>query len=391
MEKIEYTDENPWSPWPKTSEKNMPKEWEHFQSNRNIPEPDKILACYAPFNHMRIGRTGNIKPCCFAISPLKWKKGEVGLRDFWFGDLNSQYRDDLLDQSLHRGCERVCGDRIRNKIPPPIVDYDWNYHNRLEHAMGSENYPKVFEFEISNLCNMACPMCLGELSSKHMLGRDKDLKVYEPNVFDIDENLEELLEQLKEFIPHLETIRFTGGEPFAHKAFYEIAQMIVELNPNMVIEITTNGSIYNKKVERFCGILKNMNISLSLDTVDPDEYALIRIGGKYENTFANIQKFKDKLGSRNVKINSTLMSVNAKNIDKFFWYAEENKFGIFINVYDRQGRDHTPDWSLRHLNNDDIYDILGKLKPLSEIQGEDRSDFTKALSKTVSLLKQAIT
>jgi MoaA/NifB/PqqE/SkfB family radical SAM enzyme len=382
----------PWKEYPKVSSENSPEEWDHFQSKRNIPESDKIISCYAAFNHMRIGRTGNIKPCCFALKNMKWEKGKKGLRDYWFGEVNEEYRQEFLNNTIHHGCKKVCGSRIKNKVPPPIHDYDWNppYHNRLKHAMDSVNYPKVFEFEISNLCNMACPMCLGELSSKHMLGRDKDLKVYEPNVFDDDENLAELLEQLKEFIPHLETIRFTGGEPFAHKGFYKIAQLIVELNPNMEIDITTNGSIYNKKVDRFCDILKNMKISLSLDTVDPDEYALIRIGGKYENTFANIQKFKDKLGSHNVKINSTLMSINAPNIDKFFKYGYENNFGIFVNVYDRSGRSHTEDFSLTNLSNDHINEIINKLKPLAKIE-DVNNHFVVSVNKTINLLKQAIT
>ena len=382
MTKAIYPWENPpWSQYPKTSKDNTPEEWKHFQNNRTIPEIDKMISCYAAFNHMRIGRDGSMKPCCFSTAAKKWQRGKYSIRDYWFGKLIDEYREEFLNESIHDGCKRVCGTRIKNKIPPPIVDYDWNYHNRLEHAMDPNSYPKVFELEISNLCNMACPMCMGELSSKHMLGRDKDLKIYEPNVFDDDENLEQLLIELKEFIPHLDCVRFTGGEPFAHKAFYGIAQMIVDLNPNVKIEITTNGSIYNTKVDRFAGLLKNMYLSISLDTVDKNEYTKIRIGGIHTQTMNNIQKFKNKLGADKIKINATLMSINANHIDKFFSYAQENEFGIFINVYERNEREHTPDFSLEFVSNDKLSDIVKRLKLLEN---------NKAIDKTISLLEEAI-
>lgn len=388
LEASPHDDElSPWNKWPKPSLEDTPKEWETFQKNRNIPESHKMISCYAAFNHMRIGRAGDMKTCCFSMSHRLWQKGKFGLRDWWFGKTNNEHREEFLNNTIHHGCKRVCGTSIANKLPPPIVDYDWNYGNdRLEHAMDPDAYPKAFDLEISNLCNMACPMCMGDLSSKHMLGRDKDLKKYQPNMFDDDENLEQLTLELEEFIPHLEVLRFTGGEPFAHKAFYKIAELSVKLNPMLRIEVCTNGSIYNTKVDKYASLLPNLEISVSLDTVNPEEYSKIRIGGKYENTMENIEKFKNKLGSKNIKINSTLMSVNATHIDKFFQYGKENGYEIFMNVYSRSAREHTPDWSLHTVDGNKLKQIINKIKPWL-----DDPIYEVAARKTISLLKQAIT
>jgi molybdenum cofactor biosynthesis enzyme MoaA len=362
----------------------MVDKWEYFQSNRIIPERDKILSCYAAFNHMRIRRNGGMSPCCFAIKKDKWVKGEYGLKDYWFGELNEAYRQAFLNQELHAGCQAVCGHRIDNYIQPPINEYDTNTGNdRLEHALDDNAWPRLFEFEISNLCNFACPMCMGELSSKHMLGRDKDLKVYDPNVFDDDENLEQLLIEISEFIPHLHVIRFTGGEPFAHKAFYRIADLITEINPNVLLDVTTNGSVFNKKVERVCHNNK-LKLSMSLDTVMPEEYAIIRVGGKHEETFGNVQKFKNLIGSDNIKINSALMSVNAANIDQFFEYARANDFRAFINVYERLGRQHTEDWSLKLVP----VEILKETKKRLEQIFYPKSEFE--IIKAIRLFDKAI-
>lgn len=352
--------------------------WDLFQKNRTIAEKEKFISCYAPFNHMRIRRNGAMSPCCFSTSQKLWKKGEVGLKDYWFGSLNESYQEELMAGHLHKGCQKVCGKRISEKIAPPIYEYDYNIENRLEHALESEAWPKIFEFEISNLCNFACPMCMGELSSKHMLGRDKNLKVYDPNVFDNDSNLNFLLDEFKEFIPYLQEIRFVGGEPFAHKAFYRIADIISNINPDLEIQVCTNGSIYNKKVEKICKE-NNLKLSVSIDTVVPKEYEKIRVGGNYKLTFNNLQKFK--INAKKVIVNSTLMSVNVENINRFFLYAIDNNFPAFINVYDRNGREHTKNWGLEKINSLILQNSIDKLKKIKN------KNYTNVINQTIKLIE----
>ena len=341
--------------------------WNWFQQNRSIPENHKTITCYAPFNHMRIRRDGGMSPCCFSARQQQWELGKVGLKDFWFDGLNIDYQNSLMSNQLHVGCITCCGNRIKNKIIPPITEYDWNVGDeRLEHALDGSSWPKVFEFEISNLCNFACPMCMGELSSKHMLGRDKDLKTYKPNIFDDDKNLNALLEEMKEFIPHLEQIRFVGGEPFAHKALYKICDLIKDLNPDLSVQVCTNGSVFNKKVKKICETV-NLQLSISIDTVMPQEYKQIRIGGEYNQTFENIDSFKKFIGPEKIMVNTTFMIINAYNIDNFFEYARDNEFDAFVNIYDREGREHTVDWSVKNLPVNEKNDIIKKLTNLYDI------------------------
>jgi molybdenum cofactor biosynthesis enzyme MoaA len=354
--------------------------WDFFQSNRTIPSQHKMVSCYAPFNHMRIRRNGEMHPCCFSTQKTRWKKDEVSLKDYWFGELNQSYQEALLENTLHNGCQKVCGARINSKIKPPINEYDHNVgDDRLKHAL-SLSYPRIFEFEISNLCNMACPMCMGELSSKHMLGRDKNLKVYDPNTFDDDENLQSLLEEFKEFVPHLDEIRFVGGEPFSHKALYKLCSMIAEINPSMRIQVCTNGSVFNKKVLKICNE-NNLKLTISVDTVVPEEYSQIRIGGNYEETYNNVKRFGERC---KVTVNATLMSINALNIDKLFEYAMENEYGVFINTYDRSGRSHTEDWSISTMKMVDRQASVDRLTAL--LGDEDYKRHYEEIRKIINLL-----
>ncbi len=364
----------------------MIKNWEKFQKKRTIAEPDKIISCYAAFNHFRMNRDGEMSPCCFSDVRQKWSKS-VSLKEYWFGGLNAEYQDSFLSQGLHSGCG-TCKNRIESDITPPILDYDKNFtDDRLEHAL-SENYPKIFEFEISNLCNLACEMCHVGLSSK-LFERDKHLIEKFPfvygkkNIFDDDESMDLMIEQFKEFIPHLEEIRFVGGEPFVHKGMFKIAKVIADINPDCSLQICTNGTVFNKKVEEICRN-NNLRITISVDSVIEEEYKQIRLGAKYKTTYDNVQKFKEMLGSDKITVNATFMSINAKNIDKLFSYAVENDFGTFINFYMREWREHTKDWSISTMTIDDRKTSVDRLTAL--LGDEDYKRHYAEIQKVIDLL-----
>jgi MoaA/NifB/PqqE/SkfB family radical SAM enzyme len=352
--------------------------------NRTIPEEQQYITCFAAFNHMRISRQGYMAPCCFAgkhkIHTIQLWNKEKGLHDYWFNGLNIQYQNKFLNSKFHEGCI-VCTERIEQNIIPPLNEYDWNIDDRMQGVM-SVSYPKIIDFEISNLCNMECPMCYGDLSSKHAANRDKDIN-FGPNIFDNDENLDHLIEELKEFIPHLEEIRFVGGEPLAHKGMFKIAKVVCDIKPELKLQICTNGSVYNKKVEKLCKE-NNVKFSLSIDTVIPKEYNQIRIGGKFESTYSNVDKITNLVGKDNITINTVLMSVNTENIIKFFEYGLNNDFEIFVNTYSKAVRKNSPDWGLHLVPFDIKWKVIKQCKEF--LKKDLTGNYKLQLNKVIKLL-----
>lgn len=352
--------------------------WESNQKRRNIPDDQKFIGCFASFNHLRMNRFGGMGPCCFGLVKQTWTK-EKGLHDYWFNGVNLEYQEAFLQTTLHKDGCRVCINKINRNVNPHLNDYDWNVHDRMK-AVTDIRYPEIIDFEISNLCNLECPMCWGYLSSKHAMNRDSFVD-WGVNVFDDDDNLNHLIEELKEFIPHLKEMRFEGGEPLAHKAMYKIADIIHDINPKVILNITTNGTIYNKKVER---LIKNNNVrfSFSIDNVIPDEYEKIRVGAKYEDTFANIEKIKSIIGPRNITISTVFHIKTIEQIEKFFRYGIENKFNIFINTYDRHGRSvYIPDWRLHLIDKKIRKNVIKQCEDLlKEVE-------TNTISKLSSYIK----
>ena len=241
-----------------------------FDINRTV---DKISPCVAPYNNMYFTTEGNVAPCWLSVGYVDVWSSTRSIRDIWFGEKFTEYRNNLKQGIFNDAC-RVCKQKIEADTWPLAMAYD---------GFTIKQYPTLLELELNNQCNLECIMCEGRLSSGIRKNRDKlpPLPILYDNSF---------VEQLTEFIPHLEELRFNGGEPFAQKIVYDICMIVAELNPNLRINIATNGTVYNKQV---ISILKKCNVSLniSIDSLDKTNYEAIRINGNFDNLMDNFQTF----------------------------------------------------------------------------------------------------
>ena len=68
---------------------------------RTIPENQKYISCFAPFNHLRINRSGEVSPCCFSTHRERWKRGSVSLREIWFKGIITKYQEQMINELEH--------------------------------------------------------------------------------------------------------------------------------------------------------------------------------------------------------------------------------------------------------------------------------------------------
>ena len=118
-------------------------------------------------------------------------------------------------------------------------------------------WPQRMEFSISNACNLECVMCTGIYSSAIRAHREKlppTQKFYS----------DEFIESLRKYLPHLSWAKFLGGEPFLITEYYRIWEMMIEDAPLAKCHITTNGTRYNGRVEKFMNDL-DFAFAVSLD------------------------------------------------------------------------------------------------------------------------------
>ena len=94
--------------------------------------------------------------------------------------------------------------------------------------------------------------------------------------------------QLHEFIPHLTELRFNGGEPLAQKIVLDICEDVIKINPSLKINIATNGTVYNKRVQYLMDNC-NLHFNISIDSLQKQRYEEIRINGDFDVLMQNFQ------------------------------------------------------------------------------------------------------
>lgn len=129
-------------------------------------------------------------------------------------------------------------------------------------------------------------------------------------------------------------IRLTGGEPLVRRGVTDLVRMIAGIDGVNDLSMTTNGLL----LEQFAIPLKEaglQRINVSLDTLDPEKYAMITRGGKLENVLKGLQKAKE-VGFDPVKINCVVGDVNDESdVQNIRNFSKENGFRVrFIRQMD---------------------------------------------------------
>ena len=191
--------------------------------NENRIYGPKKKFCYAAFNNIHFSTNGDVSSCSFNDNSKIGNIHNNTLKEIWNSTLAENFRNIISNCNLSK-CEN-CSNHLKmeNYTSFPPIKYDY-------YSSDHSNFPTQMSFEISNLCNLECIMCNEELSSQIRKNKAKlpPLKNVYPDNF---------AEQLKEFIPHLKTATFIGGEPLLIKKYYEIWDRILKINPQCKIHI----------------------------------------------------------------------------------------------------------------------------------------------------------
>ena len=138
---------------------------------------------------------------------------------------------------------------------------------------------------------------------------------------------------MKEFIPHLTELRVNGGEPFAQKILLDLLDIVGELKPELKVNIATNGTVYNKRVQ---GILDkcNIHLNISIDSLIPRRYEEIRINGSFDTLMKYFKIFKEYCHSnkRNLSIMVNPMNMNWEEMIEFVRFTEKHNCTLWYNT-----------------------------------------------------------
>lgn len=176
--------------------------------------------------------------------------------------------------------------------------------------------PILAIFDVTKLCNQRCPMCnIWKTKSKDM-SLDK---------------IERRARQLKKF--GIGYVFLQGGDPLVRRDIIQIIDIF--LNQGIRPTVISNGILLNEKVAEEIA-KRDCNLAISIDSMIPERYAVLRGVDTLERVKKNIEKIgylKNKhKGNWSVTTTVTKMT-ELSDVKDIMEYAYENGFMYAIRPY----------------------------------------------------------
>lgn len=183
--------------------------------------------------------------------------------------------------------------------------------NKLEIYPNIHSLAKVY-IEPTAKCNLNCKTCVRGTWQEKM--ENMDLQVFDA-----------LINQLEDF-NNIQSIMFGGfGEPTFHPNIIDMVKQVKSLG--IKAEITTNGTLLNKKMLDELSKNKLDTLWISFDGATPECFEDIRTGANFEFVLENMKRFKIINGrsSHKVKvgINFVITKENIEELLKLKSLAQE--------------------------------------------------------------------
>ncbi|MBX7226482.1 MAG: radical SAM protein [Chitinophagales bacterium] len=293
------------------------EEVEKYNHHRKMGANKNI--CMATKVNMHFCVDGRVMACCYNKSHSIGNIREQTLHDIWFGKEKADF-DKLVndDYNLESGCYG-CKLKIKSGDYASVVAQNYDFHSTK-----IKEYPTRMEFELHNTCNLECVMCNGDFSSSIRTNRENRPSL--PFVYD-----DSFLDQLDEFIPHLQYADFIGGEPTLITFYYKIWEKIIEKNPGCLIHIQTNATTLKP---RFKEQLRkgNFEVGLSIDCLNETLAKKIRKNIIWENFSENLQYYLDEYKKNVLKLtlNFCPMPANIDEVIPMVRFCNQHRIPIFF-------------------------------------------------------------
>ncbi len=325
--------------------------------------------CPYPWIHVMTQPSGTVNFCCVANGQIKtddsfmefdgMQTGDVlllskggDMRDVWNSKHYKHIRRQMDTGERVIGCE-PCYELEDLGIPSYRENYikDWmGFHRNAdeieriidksrENDYHVDEPPQYLDFRLGTLCNLRCRMCQSQNSSAiYKELKDDELYTQEERDFVVKHthwndfsdytqpwfDTPEFLEAVEEWLPNVNRLYFTGGEPSIIQRTYWILEKCVELGIAKDIDLVFNSNMTNIQ-PRFIDLLAKFRDVLMCLSVDGyaqyNEY--IRSGSTWTVVDKHIKDYATSEVVGNILFSPVVQIYNILNITDLLDYAEE--------------------------------------------------------------------
>lgn len=300
-------------------------------------------ACPLLWNHIYISTTSQVRPCC--------RSKNEHITDDW----NQSVFNEGIESSAHKTARQ----QMREGDWPACCTVCKNSENKFGHSarhlflrdFDGLDFSKEptnqditqIDVKFNNTCNLACVMCNTD-SSSQIYDFVKNYPQFAPASMgpSIVTNWmeEEKLQWCKKVIVqgNLQTLKTTGGEPFAQKHFWQLIDWCLENNyTNFEVKITTNGTKFNKPYLEKLSKFKQVQLCISCDGTE-GVYEYIRHKSSWKNFTKNmalLQKYVEDHADVFItpNLHCVLQAYNCHNVIDLYNFANSYKFNFTIDCF----------------------------------------------------------
>lgn len=265
--------------------------------------------CNLPFLSMLADPKGDFSPCCWQQNYKLGKISENGLMEAWNGEQMQALREEFLSGNV-----RTCAQEIRHIGCHKF----WDYLSPIVERTKLQNRPpRKLDLRLNGRCNLECQMC-DVWTQPNGLFNDSDLWERGPT----------------EIFPYLVEMDILGGEPFMQKDTYRLIREVSAVNPKCRWAFVTNGQWkFNQLVRDHLDRIEVRWMVLSLDSLDPVTYSVIRKKGKLENALKNLEgwlKYREEVSypAPEMSVGFCVQPDNWREAPKFVELAKKHDIRI---------------------------------------------------------------
>ena len=340
-----------------------------------------MIECILATRGVSIDVNGSWRPCCRYEQPNRQKEYKMP----WL-NTNSSLNDLLNSAEMIKLREA-----LKNDIKVPECKSCWQEEDvgNVSYRMTANNYyktnydvdvtdelisepPLYLDLKLTNVCNLMCRMCGPQASSLILKEEQKLGNRIHGNSKYWSQNKIIGLDHEKDFIkwlPSIESITITGGEPFVGKENRDIIQLIADEGyaDKINLHFNTNGmevpDPYLKLLEKF----KRVDIHFSIDDIGK-RLAYFRHGADWDKFLKNWKKINRENFHKKIYV-----TVNNYNV----WYILDLYKELHLNNIFNIGYDfvHHP----KELNISFLNDAIKK-EVIKKYENDDNKEWNKLLN-----------
>ncbi|MBQ2645202.1 SPASM domain-containing protein [bacterium] len=255
-------------------------------------------ACKIPFTHCEIYPDGELWSCCepFFKDISFGNIFEKPFNEIWNGKTFNEFRNKMLNGDFSNCHRDLC-------MYSPINNID---------TIKNCQYPEEILLCYDQECNYKCITCRDEI----LTYSDEELK-----------KLEHIsTKNILPIIKHVDKIIFSGGDPLASRHARTLIKTVTKINPNIKINLQTQGYYLDKANMEKLGIKKLDNVSISIHAATRNTYNKIMRKDAFNKIMKNLKfisegKKQGKIGW--IVLNFVVHSMNYKEMPAFVKIAEK--------------------------------------------------------------------